>query len=72
MVLFLGFQAIGQNSQDKKTWTLEIVDHAGTSHVWNEEFRPDKDARNAAIQAIEAEGAIAFMRGDNIISFRKP
>lgn len=58
--------------ETKKTWTLEIVDHAGTSHVWNEEFRPDKDARNAAIQAIEAEGAIAFMRGDNIISFRKP
>lgn len=55
-----------------KTWTLEVVDHEGTGHVWDEEFRSDKDARNAAIQAIEAEGAIAFMRGDNIIPFRKP
>ena len=55
-----------------KTWTLEVVDHEGTSHVWEEEFNSDKDARNAAIQAIEAEGAIAFMRGDNIIPFRKP
>lgn len=55
-----------------KAWTLEVVDHEGTSHVWDEQFRSDKDARNAAIQAIEAEGALAFMRGDNVIPFRKP
>jgi hypothetical protein len=55
-----------------KTWTLEVVDHQGTSHVWDEQFRSDKDARNVAIQAIEAEGAIAFMRGENVIPFRKP
>lgn len=54
-----------------KTWTLEVVDHEGTSHVWDEEFSSDKDARNAAIQAIEAEGAIALIRGDNTIPFRK-
>jgi len=54
-----------------KTWTLEVVDHDGTSHVWDELFASDKDARNTAIQAIEAEGAIAFMRGDNVIPFRK-
>lgn len=55
-----------------RTWTLEIVDIEGTSHVWDEQFRSDKDARNTAIQAIEAEGAMAFMRGNNIIPFRKP
>ena len=54
-----------------KTWTLEVVDHEGTSHVWDDQFASDKDARNTAIQAIEAEGAIAFMRGDNVIPFRK-
>jgi hypothetical protein len=54
-----------------KTWTLEVVDHAGTSHVWDEQFRSDKDARNTAIQAIEAEGAVAFIRGNNVILFRK-
>lgn len=54
-----------------KTWTLEVVDHDGTSHVWDEQFRSDKDARNAAIEALESEGAIAFMRGDNVIPFRK-
>jgi hypothetical protein len=53
-----------------KTWTLEVVNPEGTSHVWDDQFRPDKDARNIAIQAIETEGALAFMRGDNIIPFR--
>ena len=55
-----------------KAWALEVVDRDGTSHVWDEQFKSDKDARNAAIQAIEAEGPIAFMRGDNVIPFRKP
>ena len=54
-----------------KTWTLGVVDHEGTSHVWDEQFRTDKDARNAALQAFEAEGAVAFMRGDNVIPFRR-
>ena len=48
-----------------------MVDHEGTSHVWDDQFVSDKDARNTAIQAIEAEGAIAFMRGNNVIPFRK-
>lgn len=54
-----------------KTWTLEVVDHEGTSHVWEEQFRTDKDARNAAVEALEREGAIAFMRGNNIVPFRQ-
>ena len=54
-----------------KTWTLEVVDHEGSSHVWDDQFRSDKDARDAAVQALESEGAIAFMRGDNVIPFRQ-
>ncbi len=57
--------------ETEKAWTLEVVDFEGTSHVWDDQFRSDKDARNAAIQAIETEGAIAFMRGDNVIPFRQ-
>ena len=56
--------------EEDKTWTLEVVDHEGTSHVWDQQFRSDRDARNAAIEALESEGAIAFMRGDNVIPFR--
>ncbi len=54
-----------------KTWTLEIVDPEGTSHVWDDQFSTDKDARITAIQAIESQGALAFMRGDNVIPFRQ-
>ncbi len=54
-----------------RTWTLEVVDHEGTSHVWDDQFRTDRDARNAAVEALEREGAIAFMRGNNVIPFRQ-
>lgn len=50
-------------------WTLEVVDCEGTSHVWDDQFKSDKDARNAAFEAIQSEGAIAFMRGDNVVPF---
>ena len=36
-----------------KTWTLEVVDLDGTSHVWDEQFKSDKDARNVALEALD-------------------
>ena len=54
-----------------KTWSLEVVDHESISHVWDEQFRTDRDARNAAVEALEREGAIAFMRGNNVVPFRQ-
>lgn len=57
--------------QTDKNWTLEVVDHEGTSHVWDDPFESDKDARNTALEAIQSEGALAFMRGNNVIPFRK-
>ena len=50
-------------------WTLEVVDCEGTSHAWDGHFASDKDARTAAVQEIEREGATAFMRGNNVIKF---
>ena len=52
-----------------KTWRLEVVDQEGTSHVWDNEFGSDHDARNAALEAIESDGAVAFMRGNNVLHF---
>ncbi|WP_245423046.1 hypothetical protein [Neorhizobium huautlense] len=49
-----------------KTWTLEVVDHRNTSHVWDEQFESDAGARDIAVKTIEAEGALAFMRGNNV------
>jgi len=57
--------------ETEASWILEVVDHEGASHVWDDQFTSDKDARNAAIEAIEAEGAVAFMRGDNVVPFGK-
>ncbi|MCZ7888701.1 MULTISPECIES: hypothetical protein [Agrobacterium] len=51
------------------TWTLEVVDYNNTSHVWDEQFRSDTEAQDVAVQAIETEGALAFMRGNNVIPF---
>lgn len=38
-----------------KTCTLEVVDHEGSSHVRDGQFRSGKDARNSALKALEAE-----------------
>jgi hypothetical protein len=55
-----------------KTWALEVVDSEGTSHFCDKQFKSDNDARNTALQALEAEGAVALKRGDKIIPFRRP
>lgn len=52
-----------------ETWTVEVVDHEGNSHVWEEQFTSDVEARDAAINAIETEGAMTFMRSNNVIPF---
>ena len=54
-----------------KNWTLEVVDQENTSHVWDDEFASDAEARDTAIAAIKSEGAVAFMRGDNVVPFRR-
>lgn len=56
--------------KNEKMWALEVLDFEGTSHVWDEQFKSDKDARNAAANELETKGATAFMRGDNVNPFR--
>lgn len=55
--------------EEDPAWTLEVIDPEGTSHVWDEQFQSDEKALDAAITAIESEGPVAFMRGDNVIPF---
>lgn len=57
--------------ENDKTWTLEVVDEENTSHIWDDGFTSDTEACDAAIKAINSEGAIAFMRGDNVVPFRR-
>jgi hypothetical protein len=44
----------------EKTWTLEIVAAAGTSTVWEDRFRSDRDALEEALAAMREEGIEAF------------
>ena len=55
-----------------ETWNLEVVDYQDASHVWDDQFRSDSEARDAALAALKSEGAIAFMRGNNVVQFPRP
>ena len=55
-----------------ETWSLEVVDYQNDSHVWDNQFQTDTEARDAALAALKSEGAIAFMRGNNVVQFRRP
>ncbi|ODT72402.1 MAG: hypothetical protein ABS75_04675 [Pelagibacterium sp. SCN 63-23] len=51
------------------TWSLEVVDRQNDSHVWDNQFETDSEARDAALTARNSEGAIAFMRVNNVVQF---
>lgn len=55
--------------ENEEQWTLEVVDYEATSHVWDEQFKSAKDARGA-LKELNAEGAVSFIRGNNVIPFR--
>ena len=45
---------------DESNWILEMVDAAGTSHVWDNEFETDQQAFDEAMRAVDEE-PLAFM-----------
>ena len=45
---------------DESDWILEMVDAAGTSHVWDNEFETDQQAFDEAMRALDEE-PLAFM-----------
>lgn len=57
--------------ENDTAWTLEVIDHRNTSHVWDREFSSDAEARDFAVRTIDAEGPLAFMRGSNVIPIRR-
>lgn len=61
-------------AEGETAWILEVVDAEGTSHVWEDRFASDRDARNEALRDLEEQGPLAFMRGEdqaNVVPFRK-
>ena len=52
-------------------WAMEVVNQAGTSTVWDDQFDTDEDAHREFLRTIEEEGMDAFLGFDNVIPFRR-
>lgn len=61
----LGIYRLEQDPQ----WTLEVVNEAGTSTVWDVQFDTDEEAFAAFRLAVEEEGMEAFLDNQNVIQF---
>lgn len=56
---------------DRPGWTLEVINEAGTSIVWDDMFATDRDADNAFRETFAKEGLAAFIddADSNVVPF---
>lgn len=47
--------------EEEEGWTLEVVNEAGTSTVWEDPFDTDAEAFEAFKRAVETEGMETFL-----------
>ena len=52
-------------------WSLEVLNNAGTSIVWDNLFDSDDDAYAKFQQTVEEEGMRAFLDNQNVIPFKQ-
>lgn len=52
------------------SWSLEVVNSAGTSIVWDELFATDEDAFAEFQRTVDEEGMRSFLDNGNVIPFR--
>jgi hypothetical protein len=57
--------------EHEKLWTLEVVNAAGTSVVWDEQFSSDEEAYAEFKRTVAAEGMQAFLDQGNVIPFKR-
>lgn len=62
--------AIYRLEHDPK-WTMEVINAAGTSTVWDELFETDEDAQREFQRTLDEEGMGAFLDTGNVIPFRR-
>jgi hypothetical protein len=54
-------------------WSLEVVNNAGTSIVWDEVFETDAAANAEFLRTVASEGMKCFLDSPNVIQFpRRP
>ena len=56
--------------ESESKWSLEVVNDAGTSIVWDDLFDSDDDAYAEFQQTVEEEGMRAFLDNQNVIPFK--
>jgi hypothetical protein len=44
-----------------ESWTLEVIDHEGTSTVWDGRFATDKEAYDEFYRVLETDGIRSFL-----------
>ena len=57
--------------ESESKWSLEVLNNAGTSIVWDDLFDSDDDAYAEFQQTVEEEGMIAFLDNQNVIPFKR-
>lgn len=56
--------------ESEPKWSLEVVNSAGTSIVWDELFASDEDALLEFERTAAEEGMRSFLDNGNVIQFR--
>ena len=57
--------------ESESNWSLEVLNNAGTSIVWDDLFDSDEDAYAEFQRTGEEEGMRAFLDNQNVIPFRR-
>ena len=57
--------------EHEKPWTLGVVNAAGTSVVWDEQFSSDEEAYAEFKKTVADEGIQVFLDQGNVIPFRR-
>ena len=57
--------------ESESNWSLEVLNNAGTSIVWDDLFDSDEEAYAEFQQTVEEEGIRAFLDNQNVIPFKR-
>ena len=57
--------------ENEPKWSLEVVNDAGTSIVWDDLYDSDDDAYAEFQQTVDEEGIRAFLDNQNVIPFNQ-
>jgi len=57
--------------ETESKWTLEVVNAAGTSTVWDDLFPSDEAANDEFLRTVADEGMAAFLDVAKVVPFRR-